>query len=71
MDVSVEYLVAWQYADGMGGWIDRIETFYGRRSQAEEKYDEIVRLEATYGTPRHARLSKRTITTSDWQQVDR
>lgn len=68
-ETSVEYCVRSEYLRGIV-WSPNVHTF-AQRAEAEQYYDDCIRLEKTYGTPRNARFFKRTTTISSWEQVDR
>lgn len=68
-EISVDFIVESEYLRDKE-WAPNKHHF-GSRAAAEAYYDDIVRLEKAYGTPRNARLFKRTTTVSDWEQVER
>lgn len=69
IETSYDYCVAWEFLFH-DEWRAKTET-YDRRDHAELQYDTIIDLEKKFGTPRNARLLKRTRTISDWEQVER
>lgn len=68
-EVTVQYAVTWEYLRS-DLWLTNAKEFTNR-PEAEEYYDSIVRLEKLFGTPRDARLRRRSITVTAWEQVER
>lgn len=69
VDVTVQYAVTSRRMHG-DAWLEYIADGF-TRPQAERYYDEILRLEKAYGTPRAPALLRRTITVTDWKVVNR
>lgn len=68
-EITINYRVDSEYLRGIIWHPIRHEC--NDRQSAEQYYDNIVRLERAYGTPRNPRMMQRVITISSWSQVER